>query len=108
MAWPASRAWVDTQLGLEGHGGSRLEVSLRVMGDYLVIVSMCADPEPIDSTRHIKSKCSIVITDSDRPQLSDAFEVKRRMTGIGFQKPEILVRQGASIFGESVIGGPKS
>jgi hypothetical protein len=67
-----------------------------------------ANPEPVNSTLGIETERSIVITDSCRPQFSDALKAKRRMTRIGFQKLEILVSQGANIFGEGVIGGPKS
>jgi hypothetical protein len=67
-----------------------------------------ANPEPIDSTLDIETKRSVVIADSYRPQFSNALKVKRRVTRIGFQKLEVLVSQGANVFGESVIGGPES
>jgi len=49
-----------------------------------------------------------MITDSYRPQFSDALKMKRRMTRIGFQKLKVLASQGANVFGEGVIGGPES
>jgi hypothetical protein len=67
-----------------------------------------ANPEPVDSTLDIEPKPSIVITDSYRPQFSDALKAKRRMARIGFQKLEVFVSQGANVFGEGVIGGPES
>ena len=74
----------------------------------LVIVSVGANPEPVDSTLGIETKRSIVIADPYRPELSDVLQAKRRMPRIGFHKREVLISQGANVFGEGLIGGPKS
>ncbi len=61
----------------------------------------------MDSTWGIETKCAIVITDSYRPQFSDAFEVKGRVMRVGFQELKVLVGQRANIFRESLVRGPK-
>jgi hypothetical protein len=67
-----------------------------------------ANPEPVDSPLGIEPKRSIVITDSYRPQFSDALKAKRRVARIEFQKLEVLVSQGANVFREGMIGVPES
>ncbi len=68
---------------------------------------MRPDPDPLDSVRNIQSERPIVIADSRRPQFSDTFQVQRWMPGIFFQERKILVCQGASVFGESIIRSPE-
>jgi hypothetical protein len=62
-----------------------------------------ADPELADSILNIKTKHAIVLTDSCGPQLSNAFEVKRRMAGVGLEELEILIGQRTSIFWKRLI-----
>ena len=61
----------------------------------------------MDSIWDIETKCAIVITDSYRPQFSDALEVKGRVMRVGFQELKVLVGQRANIFRECLIRGPK-
>jgi hypothetical protein len=75
--------------------------------DQLVIVSVSANPEPMDPTWNIETQRSIVITDSYRPQFSDALEVKGRVMRVRFQELKVLISQRANIVRESLIRGPK-
>jgi len=43
---------------------------------------MRSNPDPQDAFRYLSSKCAIVATDTDRPELTHTLEMKGRMTGV--------------------------
>lgn len=59
----------------------------------LIVVGVGADPDPVDPTLNLCPESTVTIADADRPELPELLEVKRRMTGVGFQKSKVLVRQ---------------
>jgi len=78
------------------------------LADDFVVLRMGTDPDPIDPIVHLGAKCSIVIADPYRPELADAFEMKRRMAGIRLQQVEVLVCYLADICRERLIQRPES
>jgi hypothetical protein len=60
--------------------------SKRSLPQELVVLSVCADPEPQDALVGINAEDPVVNPDSARPESSDSFEVKRRMARIALEK----------------------
>ncbi|NKC15830.1 MAG: hypothetical protein GKR94_27615 [Gammaproteobacteria bacterium] len=58
----------------------------RLLGDDFVIFGMCANPEPVDTIFNIHTEGAIVISNPNRPQFPDFFEMKRRVARIGFKQ----------------------
>jgi hypothetical protein len=54
---------------------------------------MCANPEPQHAILNFRRHCPIVEPDARRPDVTEPFEMKRRMFRIDFQKLVALVSQ---------------
>jgi hypothetical protein len=65
--------------------------SLRGLPDNPVVLSVSADPEPVDSFLDVGSQCSVMIADAHGPTTAKAFEVQGRMVGVGLEEGKILV-----------------
>ena len=63
---------------------------MQGLADQLVVLAMCADPEPMNTVGHRGSECSVVQADSDAvvAPIADRLEVQRRMRRI---RPELCV-----------------
>lgn len=73
----------------------------------LVVVSMGADPHPVDPLWDIRAKGSIVMTDTDGPKVTDPLEMERRVARIRFEKNEILVRKRPDFNRQRLVQRPE-
>jgi hypothetical protein len=51
-----------------------------LLADELVVLGVCPNLEPADATFNISAERTIVLTDSDGPELADALEMQRGVT----------------------------
>lgn len=73
----------------------------------LIVVGVGANPDPVDPTLNICPESTVTIANADRPELPELLEVKRRVTGVGFQKSEALVRQLSRLGRQCLIHLPE-
>src|SRR6266496_1277082 len=76
--------------------------------DRLVVVSMGADPKPVDDFRHVMPQGTIMLADPDRPDLVNALEAQRRVSGVALQQGKILVRDRTDILRQRVVQRPEA
>jgi hypothetical protein len=67
--------------------------SSRVSANQAVILRVAPNPEPYHRVLSFNRDCSVVQTNSCRPEAADFLEVKRWVPGIGFQQMERAVCQ---------------
>ena len=60
-------------------GGMRSSAGLTDEG---VVVSMCANPDPVNPVLDVQAQGSIILANPSRPQFANLLEVKRGMAGI--------------------------
>jgi hypothetical protein len=65
---------------------------------------MIPDPKPDEIRSLFHRKCPMADANSGRPQPANFLEMKGRMSGIGFEEIEILVRQASDFLGKLVVG----
>ena len=49
------------------------------LGNDAIVLGMGTDPDPLDTSLGLDTQCPVMGSDSHRPQLTNLFEVKRRM-----------------------------
>jgi hypothetical protein len=72
------------------------------LADELVVVSMRANPDPVNPMLDVQAQGSIILANPNGPQFTNSLEVKRGMTGISLQQGEILVCQLANLLWQTV------
>jgi len=82
--------------------------SRRGLADQLVILCVRPDPYPVDPLRDVRSQGAIMITNTNRPQGTDALEVKRRVTWVRLEKSIVLVGQLSDVRRQRVVQSPES
>ena len=71
------------------------------------IFGVISDPKPQDSALDIDAEGAMVKADSARPKPADAFELKRGVTRIIFEKAVLLIRQALDCRPQAPVTGPK-
>lgn len=79
-----------------------------ILADDFVILRVRSNPHPENTAFDFGSKGAVTIADPDGPKVSDAFEVKRRVARVGFEKTIILVRESTDFYRKDFIQRPKA
>ena len=80
----------------------------RLLGDDAIVIRMRPDPEPEHAVRYVDGECPVVCPDPRGMKSTNAFEMKRRMAGIGLEKLKLLVCEGTNGFGQGFIATPEA
>ena len=77
--------------------------------DEAVVLSMGADPEPVNARLTGQTECPVMEPYSCAVQLATAqqLELERRVRWVVLEELEVLVRHGASIGGERFVAAPE-
>jgi len=81
--------------------------ALRLRPNELVVLCVCADPEPNDTIRCFHPYRSVLKSDSDRPEPAHLLKMQRRMPGVGFQQFKSVISLFADRSRQGVVAGPK-
>ena len=73
----------------------------------VVIVSVAADPKPLNPVRSVVAQRTVVFPHPDRPDLPEALEMKRRMPRIGLEEFEVLVGDRLNGLRQRFVERPK-
>ncbi len=79
----------------------------RGLANQLIILCVSPDPEPDDAISCINSHCSILESDSRRPETSHLLKMQRWVLRIGFQQFECTVGLFTDGSRQGVVAGPK-
>ena len=63
------------------------------LADNSIVLSMRSDPEPEYPTVYINAECTMALTDADRPEPCDAFEMERGVSRIALHQLKVLIRE---------------
>lgn len=78
-----------------------------MLANELVVVRMCADPEPDNSIPCLHSDRSIIKPHASGPEASYFLEMQGRVLWVGFEKVKCLVGLFSDWSGECIVAGPK-
>jgi hypothetical protein len=78
------------------------------LGNHIIILGMRAYPEPEDPIVHIDAQRAVMQADTHGAISTDMLEVQGRMSGIGLQQIEALIRELLDVLRQSVIAAPKA
>ena len=72
-----------------------LRASLATAGlaDDFVVLAMGSNPNPENSVLNLSTERAVVRSNSNRPHLTETFEMQRWMLGIALQEKIVLVRE---------------
>jgi hypothetical protein len=83
-------------------------LGLTRLADEVVVVSMRANPDPVNPLRDVQAQGSIILANSNGPQFTNSLKVKGGMTGISLQQGEVLVCQLANLYRQSAVKPPEA
>jgi hypothetical protein len=63
---------------------------MRLPFEHAIVLVMASNPEPEKAIRNGGGQSAMLKPDSNRPNLTDFLELKRRMPRIAFQESEIF------------------
>lgn len=73
------------------------------LADELVVLTVRANPEPMDAALHGQAESAVVKADADADELTDRLEMERRMGWLGAQQGVIPPRERLYIRGQRLV-----